>query len=289
MTSLADERTGFALRPRYASANIRTWIGFKQFMAMAEEAVLCWFRERGLGPQALYHDHGLGLSIVDSSVQLPAVLEIDDEVRARVEAVGPGRFRIVFETAGNRVLRGKTTVALVREQEQARACPDELAPLVGPAAAESDRPAEPDPAAFSWDWTARYFQCQFSDRVQHGAYVAALEETVDRFLAERGLGVPRLLAERGWIPVVSRARVRLLGDAHMGETVRTTFAVTDFVKDRAFDGVMDCWTLGAGGAPRLVATASILHGYAISRGPEAGTLATLDPDTLAALAPGAPR
>src|SRR5262249_51880992 len=76
--------TALTCRPRYEGANIRTWIGFKQFMLLAEEAVLAWFRERGLGPQRLYHEHGLGLEIVDSSVQLPALLEVDDEVRAEV-------------------------------------------------------------------------------------------------------------------------------------------------------------------------------------------------------------
>ena len=35
-----------------------------------------------------------------------------------------------------------------------------------------------------------------------------------------------------------------------------------------------------------VATATILHGYAASRGPEAGRLATLDPETVAALTAG---
>ena len=35
------------LRPRYEGANIRTWIGFKHLMYLAEEAVLEWLRIRG--------------------------------------------------------------------------------------------------------------------------------------------------------------------------------------------------------------------------------------------------
>ena len=56
--------TALTCRPRYEGANIRTWIGFKHFMYLVEEAVLHWFRERGLGPQRLYHEYGLGLEIV---------------------------------------------------------------------------------------------------------------------------------------------------------------------------------------------------------------------------------
>lgn len=276
------------MRPRYASANIRTWIGFKQFMALAEEAVLTWFRDQGYGPQHLYHRYGVGLSILDSSVQLPAVLEIDDEVQAHVERLTPGRFgvRLTVPRDGEQpatVLRGRVAVALVTERTAA-SVPEPLAPLVVPAVVEAAASVGPPPAIepVTWDWRVRYFHCHYSDRVQHGGYVAALEEMVDRFLADRGLSVPRLLAERGWIPVVSRARVRLLADAFMDEDVRTTFTVTDIVKNRAFDGRMDSYVIGPD-QPRHVATAQILHGYAVSEGEAAGTLAELDPETIKAL------
>jgi acyl-CoA thioesterase FadM len=124
--------------------------------------------------------------------------------------------------------------------------------------------------------------------VQHSAYVRALEEVVDRFLADRGRSVGRMLGERGWIPVVSRVRVRMTADAHMEEDVRTTFAVTDVLKDVTWEGQMDCHVDRAGG-PVRVATARILHGYAISRGPDAGRMAQLDPATIAALSTGADR
>src|ERR671922_138859 len=81
-------------RPRYEGANIRTWIGFKHFVYLVEEAVLHWFRERDLGARRLYHDFGLGLELVDVSVQLPAYLEVDDEVTAAVSEERLGRLSV---------------------------------------------------------------------------------------------------------------------------------------------------------------------------------------------------
>jgi hypothetical protein len=137
-------------------------------------------------------------------------------------------------------------------------------------------------AAHLWSWRAPYFYCHFSDRVQHSGFVRALEDVVDRFLAARGLSVGTLLAERAWIPVVSRARVQLVEAAHMEETIHTTFVVTDILRGVMFDGRMDCH-VRRGDRLVHVATAQILHGYAISRGPDAGSLATLDDAVVAAL------
>ncbi|MEU5695824.1 thioesterase [Actinosynnema sp. NPDC020468] len=271
-------------RPRYDGANIRTWVGFRQFLALAEEAVLGWFRERGLGPHRLYHDHGAELSVVDVSARLPAVLEVDDEVRAEAEPLGGGRFRVTLtaERASGRavVLVGKVAVALVGGDgvpEVARQAAGGYPPAPEPLA---------DDSGFAWTWRARYFHCHFSDRVQHAAYVRALEEVVDRYLADRGRSVGTLLRDRGWIPVVSRVRVRLLADAHMEEDVRTGFAVTDVLKNVVWEGRMDC-TVERAGVVVPVATATIQHGYALTRGPGAGTLARLDEATAAALTGGA--
>lgn len=292
-----DRITSCRLRARYASANIRTWIGFKQFMYMVEEAVLTWFRERGHGPQEIYHRYGAGLAIIDCSVLLPAVLGIDDEVEASVDWLGKGRFGVRLTVTRDAepvtVLRGKVEVALVTERTapdtaNSAAMPEFLTSLVVPTVAAAAGPVAPPPTVepFSWHWRARYFHCHYSDRVQHGSYVAALEEVVDRFLADRGLSVPRLLAERGWIPVVSRARVRLLADAHMDEEIQTRFTVSDVVKNRAFEGRMDSYVTSRDRprhTARHVATAQILHGYAVSQGELAGTLAELDPETVKAL------
>ncbi|MEH1123225.1 thioesterase [Micromonospora sp. CPCC 206061] len=281
-------------RPRYEGANIRTWVGFKHFMYLVEEAVLHWFRSRGYGPQRLYHEHGLGLEIVDESVQLPAVLEVDDEVEAEVDRVADRLFavRLRVERDGQpvTVLRGKVAVALIPERTAGvpPAPPPELAALVTTARvppgldASVDGVGAPSPGAFRWSWPASYVLCHFSDRVQHSGYVRALEVTVDRFLASVGISVGRMLAERSWIPVVSRARVRMLAPARMEETVHTTFAVDDMVRDMMFGGRMTCH-VERRGAWVPVATASILHAYAVSAGPAAGSLATLDDGVIAAL------
>jgi acyl-CoA thioesterase FadM len=301
-------------RPGYEGANIRTWIGFKHFMYLAERAVLQWLSDRGTGPGALYLEHGLGAEITDFSVQLPAVLEIDDEVRAEVTGAGPRlnvRLSVTRHGTPVTVLSGKVKLALVRERTAGlhRPAPEPLAALeaadlaaastvTGPPAIAVPPGASPEsvlagsvpagsvpaagPAGFVWSWRAPYFYCHFSDRVQHSGFVRALEEVVDRFLADRGISVGRMLTERSWIPVVSRARVQLIGPAYMEETIHTVFTVTGILRGVMFDGRMDCYA-ERDGELVPVATATILHGYAIAAGEGAGGMASLDPGVIAAL------
>ena len=61
----------------------------------------------------------------------------------------------------------------------------------------------------------------------------------------------------------------------------------EVLKDMAYDARMDCH-VERGGQLVRTATASILHGYAIARGEQAGRLATLDERTIAALLKGPP-
>lgn len=296
-------------RPRYEGANIRTWIGFKHFIYLVEEAVLQWLRDRGPGARDLFHEHGLGVEVVDCSVQLPATLEVDDE--ARVEVTGDSGARLAVRMTVRRggqdlvVLRGKVRIALVREPTAtvSTPAPEHLADLVVPTVAAAGVVARPDHRsidagqsvtdvltpvgsnAFLWSWRAPYFYCHFSDRVQHSGYVRALEEVVDRFLADRGISVGRLVRERAWIPVVSRTRVQLVDAARMEEEVHTVLNVVDVLRGVMFDARMDCYVRRG---DRLVhtATARILHGYAISGGPRAGELAEFDDEVLRALSGG---
>lgn len=314
-TALLDDRATVLLdRPRYEGANIRTWIGFKHFMYLVEEAVLAYFRERGLGARDLFLRHGLGLEIVDNSVQLPMALEIDDDVRVTVQAAPkqkPGHgaaftAQITVDRDGQptTALKGKLRVALVREQDarDPEPVPAQLEPYVVSGVAEladadgealelapgqdvADVLVPAGSGSYLWSWRIPYFYCHFSDRLQHSGYVRALEEVVDRFLHDRGLAIGALLAERAWIPVVSRARVRLLADAHMEETVHTVFTVQDILKDISYTARMDCY-VQRGNQLVPTATGTIMHGYAISRGPQAGTVAQLDPATQAALLGG---
>ena len=297
-------------RPSYEGANIRTWIGFKHFMYLVESAILDHFRQRGVGARELYQRHGLGLEIVDCSVQLPTALEVDDEVAVTVTpaAKQPGQgaaftaqISVSRDGVPTTALKGRVRVALITEKDAPATDPVPAAvePFVLPEVA--DGTAEPlavpagstvqdvlAPAgsnAFLWSWRIPYFYCHFSDRLQHSGYVRAMEEVVDRFLCERGLAIGALLAERGWIPVVSRARVRLLADAHMEEIVHTVFTVQDILKDISYTARMDCY-VQRGNQLVPTATGTIMHGYAISRGPQAGTVAVLDADTQARLLGG---
>jgi acyl-CoA thioesterase FadM len=280
-------------RPGYEGANIRTWIGFKHFMYLAEHAVLSWLQDQGHGARMLFHEHGLGVEIVDCSVQLPAVLELDDQVSARVTAARDGRLTVRLSVLRDghevTVLRGKVTVALVRERTapRHRPAPGPLARLEVGGLSGPRVPVPPvPPAAYRWSWRAPYYYCHFSDRVQHSGFVRTLEEAVDRFLADRDISIGRLLTERHWIPVVSRARVRLLGSAHMEETVHTVFSVTGILRRTLFEASMDCY-VPRDGAYEHVANARILHGYAIAAGPDAGSPATLDETVIKALTDGA--
>jgi acyl-CoA thioesterase FadM len=304
-TTISPQPTVLYRRPSYEGANIRTWIGFKHFMYLVEDACLQWLRDHGTSTRELYLEHGLGVEIVDCSVQLPAVLELDDEVRAEVSSRPDDRLAVRLSVVRDgrdvTVLRGTVRLALVHESGvgTSRRAPAPLARLevatLTQAAGPTDlpplrlRPDEPvarilarAPGAFVWSWRAPYYYCHFSDRVQHSGFVRALEEVVDRFLDDRGLSVAYLLATRSWIPVVSRARVRMLAAAHMEETVHTVFTVLDVPRGMLFDGRMDCY-VRRGDELRPVATARILHGYAVAAGDSAGALAELDDGVVRAL------
>ncbi len=309
---LSAGAVSIATHPRYEGANIRTWIGFKHFMYLVEEAVLEYFREQGHGVQGLFRDHGIGLEIVDCSAQLPHALEIDDHVLVTVSPAprqreGRGAAFVAEITTGPddaevTALKAKLRVVLVREADGPAAgampVPEALLPYVVDALEDVTDGREPigirpdqSPAevlapegsgAYLWSWRAPYYYCHFSDRVQHSAFVRTLESVVDNFLHDRGLPIGGLLRDRAWIPVVSRARVRLHAAAHMEETVHTVFRVDDILLDTTYTATMECW-VRRDGQLVLVASGTIMHGYAVSRGEAAGTVARLDPATQAAL------
>jgi acyl-CoA thioesterase FadM len=295
-------------RPRYEGTNIRTWIGFKHLFYLVEESLLEYLRGRDLGPKRLFLEHRVGLQIVDSSIQLPSAVDIDDEIVAEVQERTPGRYRLTLRARRSDkdpvVVRARVTIALIEEPRAPGSAPvpDELRPLVVPFTSAvgtgGDLPVAPAAdgrsalaaaraGATLWTWRARYFHCHYSDHVQHSAYVRALEEVVERFLAARGLSVRKMLESHGWIPVVSRARVHVSADAHMDEDVHTCFSVGEILRDTAYEGRMECYVERDG---RLVqvATGEILHAYAQSDGKRAGALVVLDECTKAALKGRAP-
>jgi hypothetical protein len=71
----------------------------------------------------------------------------------------------------------------------------------------------------------------------------------------------------------------------MEETVHTVFTVVDILRGVMFDGRMDCY-VQRGDDLVAVATARILHGYAIAAGEGAGGLAELDTGVVRALIGG---
>ncbi len=64
---------------------------------------------------------------------------------------------------------------------------------------------ELSPDAFHWLWKARYFHSHFSGSVQHSAYWGA-GGGGGLLLESRLLCIPRVVEQRGLIPVVSRVR-----------------------------------------------------------------------------------
>jgi acyl-CoA thioesterase FadM len=300
-------------RPRYEGANINTFIGFKNFTALAEDAVLHHLRELGFGPQGLFERYGLGATVVHSSVRLTATMHTDDLIVGSVTAVAakPGQgaafdVKLATRRGGEdvKLLNGRMRVQLVAEKDgrPVEPVPAELAPFVvaevataGAAEPVAVAGVEQVPAAlaaasgndFVWSWKIPYFACHYYTRIQHSAYVKLLEEAVDRYLEHVGLPITGLLEHRDWIPVVSRARVDLHADAFMGEELLITFAVDDVIKDSLFTARMECRVLRG---DRLVhiASATIMHGYVLARGEDAfQDLVVLDAPTQAALLGGA--
>lgn len=305
--------TGFEGRPRYDGANINTFIGFKNFMTLAEEAVLQHFRDHGFGPQRMYSRYGLGLEVVDSSVRLINTLHADDLVHGTVTATAPKtgqgldckvELRTHRDGADVQVLSGRLKVALVTEADgdPVEAVPAALQPLVVPgvsgagksqALATIEVPAGVQAAkalspanGFVWSWQIPYFYCHWYTRFQSSGYVRLLEEATDRYLAHAGLSITELLARRDWIPVVSRARVQMHDDALMGEVLHITYRVDDVLKDVVWNATMECH-VQRGDHLVKVATCTIMHGYVPARGPKAFTeIVVLDAATQRALLEG---
>lgn len=301
-------------RPRYEGANISTFIGFKNFTALAEDFVLAHLRELGYGPQALFERFGLGTTLTHSSMRLTATMHADDQVVGTVTPVAakPGQgaafdVRLTTRRAGDeedvKLSNGRVRVQFITEKDgkAVEPVPPELAPfvvaevtgadagtgeLIADASAVPAVLAERSGNSFLWTWKIPYFACHYYTRIQHQSYVKLLEEAVDRYLEHAGLPITDLLAQRDWIPVVSRSRVDLHADAFMGEELLITFAVDDVIKDTLFTARMECHVL-RGDRLVPVASATIMHGYVLARGENAfADLVVLDAPTQAALLGG---
>jgi acyl-CoA thioesterase FadM len=293
-TRSAPDTTVVRRLPRYEGSNICTWIGFKHVMYLVEEAILDHLRQAALAPRTLFEEYGLGVDIVDSSVRILHALHIDDVVRVEVTpTTKPQDKALTFavqmfvsrDTGDVKSLTGKVKVVLQQTRAGAPAPPAELqrfvvspAPLAGnitpatPADLIGRGVNDPDDDvirrlvprganAFAWKWHIPYFYCHYTDRIQHSGYLRLMEEVVDLFLASRGISIKTMLDTRRWIPVVPNARVEILADALMEETIYTVYTVEDIYKDVTYTSRMDCYVVRD---EQLIhtATGKITHGYA---------------------------
>lgn len=297
--SFDQSTTQARLRPRAEGANIGPWIGFKHFLYLAEEAVLNHLREHDLGLVTLFSQYGLGVRIIEARIGIPAKLTLDDEVTAttRVTPAEDGGLHCVVELTVSRerrstvAARARLRIGLTNEAiaDPVKPVPPKLqtyvVPAGQPATITTDIPRLPRSRgsnAAAWSTRIPYYYCHYSSRLSYSGYVRLLEDAVDRFLAGRGISVRTILDRENWVPIVSRASLRLKSDAAMEETLHTLFIVDDIVKNTLYRARMECY-VQRGDTLIHTATATIVHGYVISRGPNVGQLVTLDNTTLAAL------
>lgn len=318
--ALAEMRpTSVKLRPRFEGSNICTWIGFKHVMYVVEEAVLDHFRQHGLVPRDLYENHGLCLEIVDSSARILHALHMDDEVIVNIKpTTKPGakeislKVDLMVERDGKEIksLAGKVLVALRRDDSQITGgatapsghflhdfsapnlirAGNETLPLnatisrePGVVAPEVLKALGADVSnSFVWKWHVPYFYCHFNDRMQHSGYLRIMEEVVDLFLAARGISIRSHLDNNHWIPVVPTARVEILDEARMEDTIYTVYTVEEITRDTTYTSRMDCY-VERNGALIKTATGTIVHGYAVIENRKDWSLVTFDAKTIAAL------
>ncbi len=288
--------TVYTARPRFEGSNVGIGIGFKHVMYLAEEAVLEHLRERGLSPQSLFENHGLCCEIVDSELRILHLLHMDDLVTIKVRPTSDTDRKeltqsVVFSIEHNGKTRkaatGKVSVLFRQDQNfisEASPPPAAVVPYIRneihrpgsqnvklptfTAHHETEKPddfivnqlVKPGSNAFVWKWRIPYFYCHFTDRLQHSGYLRLMEAVVDLFLADRGISIRTMLDTRRWIPIVSRARVEILREALMEESLYTVYTVEEVFKNLTYTARMDCYVC-RGESLVHTATGRIVHGY----------------------------
>lgn len=292
-SALFDDVTTTQLRPRYEGSNIGSWIGFKHINYLAEEAVLEHFRVAGRSARALYEDHGLCVEIVDLDTRISTGFRMDDLVDAVVRPRTSGgelAFEVSLAVGRRKAAKSKVRVLLRRDCQDVPA-PAPLLPFVVDRIARTERKPAPIPSldeltgnsrSFVWRWRVPYPYCHFSSRVQLSGHLRLLEEVVDLFLADRGVSIGTLLAERNWIPVVPHSSIAVLDEVVMEEDVYTVFTVENIFRKVTFLARMDAYVLRDGALLRA-ATGHITHGYAEIVGRTDFHLTELDERVLTAL------
>jgi len=284
-------------------ANIRTWIGFKHFEYVVGDAVLEYLSASGVDVRQLIIDGGR-FEIAASRVSLTSVIELGDRLAVRildVVRVAVDRLCATIEIQNVRSdqtsLKGRYQIVLrppAEDQQRLAAVlnsvpegpvPTAARPRGGSLSRDGHVPEGDLPAAFAHEWVVPYYYCERSEVLSYRGYVRAVETVVDEYLRSVGLAIPDLLADRAWIPVVSKYSIEVLAPARMGSRVRTYFAVEDIVGGVVFNASTATFSEQPAGWV-CTARGEIQHGYAISRGDAAGSLAQLDAPTIKALTGG---
>jgi acyl-CoA thioesterase FadM len=288
-TAAAHVATVTTLRPRYEGANIGTWVGFKHLNYLVEEAVLAHLRQHDLGPGMLFDSHGLCVELVGMDTRILRAVRIDDVVHAVVTPVdGDGAtldLKVVLRVDGVRSV--SATARVVLRHDAGDPVPADLAPYTVADLAEVAPPHDPPAGTNTFTRASRipYFHCHFTTRLQLSGYLRLMEETIEEFLADRGVSVGTLLADQGWIPAVPRSSVTVLAEAAMEEELHTVLTVEEVFKRLTFTARLD-WHVVRGGVAVPVGTGRITHGYAAIGGRSDWGLVSFDDRLVRAL--GAP-
>lgn len=289
------------MRPSFEGANIRSWIGFKHFEYMMCDAVSELLSRQGFGQRDLVLS-GVRANVVGSRSALTHVIECGDEVgialhdaRRVEEGLVALDAEIFNKRAGQRSLKGTYLVAVEDIAEEGL-----VGDLTAAAVLESfpegvlKGSKTPRPGRFAADkglfdtsffveWTVPYYYCEASRFLSYRGHIRSLESVVDDYLADVGLLIPDLLADRAMIPVVSRYSIRVHADVPMGARVVTHFHVDDVLGGAVFNASFATIFTDVAGRRVVAANGVIQHGYAISRGEGAGTMATMPPGIIACL------
>lgn len=279
-------------------ANIRTWIGFKHFEYVVSDAIAEMLASIGFSSRTLALS-GVRAHVIGSKASLSNVIECGDDITVVLDServVDEHHLAfdatIINESVKNRALKGTYVVKVESFIEDGLTGSVTPADVMGSFAAgelkNSARPRRGSLAdgvadaedVFAVNWIVPYYYCDSSRYLAYRGHVRAIESVVDDYLTHVGLFIPEILRTRAWIPVVSRYSIDVARDVEMGTVVTTRFRVDEVLGDLAFNG---SWSITApvDGGDQVVASGVIQHGYAFSRGPAAGSMARMNPETIA--------
>lgn len=314
-----DNIKSFKSYPRFEGCNINTYIGFKHVMYMAEEAVIQFFREHDIRPRQLYEEYGICFDLVDHSIRILHGLKMDELVDVEIQPKKSENkemlfaFRMFIERGDNRIKAATGTIAIQFKQHDGvtdiEQVPTAVAPYVvskldrtgqftAPRKLEFDpsqgrgesQPDDslitqlykPEDNVFVWKWHIPYIYCHYTKFMQMSGYVRLMEEVADLFWVDRGISIYTYLDTRQWIPVVPSAKISMLQDAIMEETIYTVFSMDFIFRESTYTHKMDCYVKRDGNLVHT-ATGEITHGYAKNVSRKEWKLVNFDDVTLDAL------